>query len=175
MSKQGQHILDVCCGTGTIAITLEKIVANRLEDVKIWGIELVAEAIKDAEQNAALNNCNRVRFINDSAEKVLPSFLSDALTDAASTVARSYIAVLDPPRAGLPKRVLSTIRRSSQIDQLVMVNCDAHGLYDMARRLTRVDSRQTAPFLPIHAEVVDMFPQTKQMEIVTVWQRQQQK
>jgi tRNA (uracil-5-)-methyltransferase len=61
---------------------------------KVLGLELVAEAVKDAKANAQLNEINNCEFFTGKAEDILPSVLARATGD-------DIVAIVDPPRAGL--------------------------------------------------------------------------
>lgn len=67
--QEGTLLLDVCCGTGTIGISL----AGHVK--KVVGIDSVAEAIADAQANAALNGANNCEFLASTAEAVMDKIL----------------------------------------------------------------------------------------------------
>jgi len=81
-------LLDLCCGTGTIGLTL----ASRMK--KVIGVEMVHTAIEDAKINAALNGITNVEFFANKVEDVIESIIRSA-GDAP------IVAVVDPPRSGL--------------------------------------------------------------------------
>ncbi|KAG7251537.1 LOW QUALITY PROTEIN: hypothetical protein CRUP_004447 [Coryphaenoides rupestris] len=85
---QDSTVLDVCCGTGTIGISLAKRVR------KVIGIELCQEAVEDAKHNAKLNGLTNVEFHCGKAEDVFPKILN-------ALVSSKPHAIVDPPRAGL--------------------------------------------------------------------------
>ncbi|XP_071613705.1 tRNA (uracil-5-)-methyltransferase homolog B isoform X4 [Heliangelus exortis] len=82
-------LLDICCGTGTIGLSLAHQVS------KIIGIEVVEKAVEDARWNAAFNGISNCEFHSGKAEAVLPQLLS-SWEDA-----RPLVAVVNPSRAGL--------------------------------------------------------------------------
>lgn len=86
-------LLDVCCGTGTIGISLAHRVA------KVIGIELNDGAVKDAEKNAAANNVLNIQFMSGKAEDLVMKAISTGYQDGYKEI----VAVIDPPRAGLSK------------------------------------------------------------------------
>lgn len=92
------QLLDVCCGTGTIGLSL----AHRVHSVV--GVEMVEQAVQDANTNAADNGIANCRFICGKAEDVLPGMLGGdgSLLDEEAEL----VAVVDPPRAGLHPKVL---------------------------------------------------------------------
>ncbi|XP_053846253.1 tRNA (uracil-5-)-methyltransferase homolog B isoform X1 [Vidua macroura] len=82
-------LLDICCGTGTIGLSLAHQVS------KVIGVEVVEKAIEDAEWNAAFNGISNCEFRSGKAEAVLPQLL------ASWEDARPLVAVVNPSRAGL--------------------------------------------------------------------------
>eukprot|EP01117_Protostelium_nocturnum_P009539 TRINITY_DN3403_c0_g1_i3.p1 TRINITY_DN3403_c0_g1~~TRINITY_DN3403_c0_g1_i3.p1 ORF type:complete len:533 (-),score=179.09 TRINITY_DN3403_c0_g1_i3:264-1862(-) len=112
-------ILDLCCGTGTIGITMAKHVQS------VVGIEMIAEAIEDAKHNANLNGIENCQYLVGKAEDVMRS-TEGILRN------KKCIAVVDPPRAGLHPTVVKAIRKCSEIEHLVFVSCDKRGLIDNA-------------------------------------------
>ncbi|XP_010567124.1 PREDICTED: tRNA (uracil(54)-C(5))-methyltransferase homolog isoform X1 [Haliaeetus leucocephalus] len=86
-------LLDICCGTGTIGLSLAHQVS------KIIGIEVVVKAIEDARWNAAFNGISNCEFHSGKAETVLPQLLS-SWEDA-----QPLVAVVNPSRAGLRERI----------------------------------------------------------------------
>lgn len=65
---------------------------------KVLGLELVAEAVKDAKANAELNNIENCQFFTGKAEDILPTVLARANEE-------NVVAIVDPPRAGLRKYI----------------------------------------------------------------------
>jgi 23S rRNA (uracil1939-C5)-methyltransferase len=96
---QGKEtVVDVYCGTGTITLFLA-------QKAKIaYGIEIVPEAIKDAQKNAALNKITNANFILGDAAYALPKLVQEGV--------RPDVIVLDPPRAGCEEKVLAAIASS---------------------------------------------------------------
>lgn len=91
LSKQ-TLLLDVCCGTGTIGISLAAAVAH------VVGIELNADAVKDAEKNATVNKVTNIEFMAGKAEDLVSKVISNPEYHAKY---EEIVAVIDPPRAGL--------------------------------------------------------------------------
>jgi len=156
-------LVDVCCGTGTIGLAL----SNRFS--RVFGVECVEKAIEDAKKNAALNEVENVEFICGKAEDVLPEILDHDLKGADSLV-----AVVDPPRAGLHKRVLHAIRKCEAIKRFIYVSCDPKlakdDFCDLARQPTKKGFKGD-PFLPKRALPIDLFPQTHHCELVILFER----
>lgn len=107
-------VIDICCGTGSISLCLARSIKN------IVGVEMNGAAIKDAELNAKLNNIENAKFIVGKAEDSVP----DLLLKPEYKECEEFIAVVDPPRAGLHKNVIRAIRACSFINKIVFVSCD---------------------------------------------------
>ncbi|XP_060928303.1 tRNA (uracil-5-)-methyltransferase homolog A [Limanda limanda] len=157
---QDSTVLDVCCGTGTIGISLAKRVK------KVIGIEMCQAAVEDAKVNAKLNGLSNVEFHCGKAEDVLPNILN-------ALVSPSVTAIVDPPRAGLHSKVILAIRRAQHLKRLVYVACNAKAAMTNFIDLCRAPSNRVhgAPFRPVRAMAVDLFPQTMHMEMILLLER----
>ncbi|KAM8865757.1 tRNA (uracil-5-)-methyltransferase homolog A [Synchiropus picturatus] len=157
---QDSTVLDVCCGTGTIGISLAKRVK------KVIGIELCQEAVEDAKVNAKLNGLSNVEFHCGKAEDVFPSILN-------SVVSPNVTAIVDPPRAGLHSKVILAIRRAEHLKRLVYVACNGKAAMNNFIDLCRAPSNRVhgAPFRPVRAMAVDLFPQTMHVEMLLLLER----
>ncbi|XP_053276283.1 tRNA (uracil-5-)-methyltransferase homolog A [Pleuronectes platessa] len=157
---QDSTVLDVCCGTGTIGISLAKRVK------KVIGIELCKEAVEDAKVNAKLNGLSNVEFHCGKAEDVLPNILN-------ALVSPRVTAIVDPPRAGLHSKVILAIRRAQHLKRLIYVACNAKAAMNNFIDLCRAPSNRVhgAPFRPVRALAVDLFPQTMHMEMILLLER----
>ncbi|KAI8370452.1 S-adenosyl-L-methionine-dependent methyltransferase [Radiomyces spectabilis] len=129
-------LLDLCCGTGTIGITMSKSVD------RVIGIDIVPEAIADAQANAALNNIENVEF---TASKI-----EDRLDMIAQQQNDDVVAVLDPPRCDAKQALPNFISLCKPT----------------SRRFTG------APFVPSRAVIVDLFPHTEHYELMVEFVRQ---
>ncbi|XP_061622540.1 tRNA (uracil-5-)-methyltransferase homolog A isoform X2 [Phyllopteryx taeniolatus] len=157
---QDSIVLDVCCGTGTIGISLAKRVK------KVIGIELCQEAVEDAKVNAKLNGLSNVEFHCGKAEDLFPNILS-------ALVSPKVTAIVDPPRAGLHSKVILAIRRAEHLKRLIYVACNAKAAMKNFIDLCRAPSNRVhgAPFQPVRAMAVDLFPQTAHFEMVMLFER----
>lgn len=72
---QDTIILDICCGTGTIGLTLAK------KCKLVVGVEIIAEAIEDAKLNAEINEIKNVEYHSGKAEDILPNLLKRFTND----------------------------------------------------------------------------------------------
>ncbi|XP_038059258.1 tRNA (uracil-5-)-methyltransferase homolog A-like, partial [Patiria miniata] len=154
-------VLDVCCGTGTIGITLAKRVK------KVIGIEMNQQAIDDAVFNAKANNLSNIEYVCGKAEVVLPDMTQD-LKDCDDIV-----GIVDPPRPGMPPKVLQAIRRCSTLRRLIYVSCHPQNAINNFIDLCRPISNRNKgiPFRPTKAVAVDLFPHTKHCELVILFER----
>jgi len=151
-------VLDVCCGVGTIGICA----AKRCK--RIIGLELVPEAVKSAEENAALNGISNATYYVGKAEDTLPQVLKE-LGDVGDVC-----AIVDPPRAGLHKTVLDALKSYDRVSRLVYVSCNPETLVDDVVRLCSPQEGRDA-FVPMRAVAVDMFPHTLHCEMILLLER----
>ncbi|XP_047029740.1 uncharacterized protein LOC124637375 [Helicoverpa zea] len=154
-------VVDICCGTGTIGLCFAEHCS------KVLGLEMIAEAVKDAKANAELNGIENCEFFTGKAEDILPSVLARATGD-------DVIAIVDPPRAGLHMRAVTQLRNTKKVKRLVYISCSPSSVVKNFIDLTRPSSKtlRGAPFLPVRAVPVDMFPQTKHVELAILFERE---
>ncbi|KAG8597344.1 hypothetical protein GDO81_002256 [Engystomops pustulosus] len=157
---ENSTVLDVCCGTGTIGISLAKKVK------KVVGIELCQEAISDAKANAEINNLNNIEFRCGKAEDIFPNLIN-------SYTAQSPVAIVDPPRAGLHSKVIIAIRKAEHLKRLIYVSCNPKAALNNFVDLCRAPSNRVKgrPFRPVRAMAVDLFPQTPHCELLILFER----
>lgn len=162
-AKENQVLLDICCGTGAIGLSL----ANQVS--RVVGVEVVEQAVEDARWNAALNGITNCEFHSGKAEVVLPQLLSQANGQALT-------AVVNPSRAGLHYRVVRAIRNCEAIRTLIYVSCkpDGEAMRNFIECCCPVDPRKKLmgeAFTPLLAVPVDLFPHTPHCELVLVFAR----
>ncbi|KAI9485396.1 MAG: S-adenosyl-L-methionine-dependent methyltransferase [Benjaminiella poitrasii] len=147
-------LLDLCCGTGTIGITM----ANSVN--RVIGIEMVSEAIMDAKENAMANNVKNIEFYAGKVE--------DKLDVVAKENNEEIVAVLDPPRSGVHNSVIRAIRESPTIKKVIFISCDAKQAMQNFIGLCRPTSNRfkESPFRPSRALSVDLFPHTDHCELM---------
>lgn len=143
--KENDTVFDIYCGIGTISLFLAQ------KATKVYGIEIVEAAIKDAKINAKLNNLDNVEFYTGKAEEVVPKMYKEGKT--------ANVVVVDPPRKGCDEKVLDTIV-SMAPDRVVYVSCNPSTL---ARDLAYLDERG---YRCSEIQPVDMFPHTMHVECV---------
>lgn len=147
-------LLDLCCGTGTIGITMAKSVD------RVIGIEMIPEAIVDAKANALLNNMTNVQY---HASKV-----EEKIDIVANEKNETVIAVLDPPRSGVHSSVIRAVRESQQIEKVIFISCDPKQAMQNFIGLCRPTSNRFKgmPFKPSRAVSIDLFPHTDHCEMM---------
>lgn len=148
--KGDETVFDLYCGIGSISLFL----AQRAK--KVYGIEIVPEAIKDAKKNADLNNFSNTEFLLGAAEKEVPKLYEKGIT--------ADVVVVDPPRKGCEEVVLETMVKMSP-KKIVYVSCNPSTL---ARDLAYLEERgyETKEVQP-----VDLFPHTSHVECVVLMSR----
>ena len=104
-----ETVFDLYCGIGTISLFLAQ------KAKKVYGIEIVAEAIEDAKRNAKLNGMTNTEFIVGKAEVEVPRLYAKGIIADA--------VVVDPPRKGIEEIVLETIAKM-QPPKIVYVSCN---------------------------------------------------
>lgn len=107
----GETVWDLYCGIGTISLFLAQ------KAGKVYGVEIVPQAIEDARENARLNGMENVEFFVGKAEEVLPE-------QYEKNHVRADVIVVDPPRKGCDAKCLETIVKM-QPKRLVYVSCDS--------------------------------------------------
>jgi len=145
-----ERVFDLFCGIGTVGLSL----ASRAGEV--WGLEGVADAVADAEQNAVLNGIENARFVHADARLGLRPLVAEA--------GRPDVVVVDPPRAGLSKKIVRRLLEC-QASRIVYVSCNPTTLAPNAAQLTE------AGYTLRRVQPVDMFPQTPHVECVAVLER----
>jgi 23S rRNA (uracil1939-C5)-methyltransferase len=145
-----ERVFDLFCGIGTLGLSL----ASHAGEV--WGVEIVPEAIADAEENARRNGVGNAHFRAGDARKEIRPLLDEA--------GRPDVVVVDPPRAGLSKKV---VRRLIECDapRIVYVSCNPTTLAPNAAQLAEAGYRVR------RVKPVDMFPQTPHIECVALLER----
>lgn len=153
-------LLDVCCGTGTIGICFSKYCGE------VLGIEIIPDAIKDAKENAVKNGITNCEFFVGKAEDLLAPAIQ-------RTTKSNIIAVVDPPRAGLPQKALLTLRKAKKLNRVIYISCNPRAAMKNLIDLARPSSKQFLgePLIPVKAIAVDMFPHTNHCELILCLER----
>jgi 23S rRNA (uracil1939-C5)-methyltransferase len=146
-----QRVFDLFCGIGTLGLIMAQ------EAGEVWGIEVVPEAIVDAEENARLNGIENAQFRAGDARKEIRPLVEEA--------GRPDLVVVDPPRAGLSKKI---VRRLIECEapRIVYVSCNPTTLAPNAAQLAEAGYRLR------RVKPVDMFPQTPHIECVALLEKE---
>ncbi len=111
-----EYVWDLYCGIGTISLFLAQ------KAKKVYGVEIVPQAIEDAKNNAKLNGIENAEFFVGKAEEVLPRFYEN-LKEGDAMLTPDVI-VVDPPRKGCDQACLDTMLKM-QPKRIVYVSCDS--------------------------------------------------
>jgi len=164
-SEKEKILLDICCGTGTIGISLSQ------HFKKVLGLEIIDEAVQNANKNAKINNIQNIEFISGPAENTLP----EVIAPYHDTTKFSVSAILDPPRNGLHHSLISNVRTCTPIKRLVYISCNigAKRAIENFCDLTREGSKRMRGerFSLKSVTPVDMFPNTDHVESILVFER----
>lgn len=138
-------VYDLYCGTGSIGIFVSK------KAKKIIGVEMVAAAIEDAKENAALNNlAGTAFFAGDVTDVCNDNFFAEH--------GRPDVIITDPPRAGMHEKLVRKILDIAA-PTVVYVSCNPA---TQARDLNLLDEK----YMVTKIQPVDMFPHTLHIENV---------
>jgi 23S rRNA (uracil1939-C5)-methyltransferase len=140
-----ETVIDAYCGIGTISLFLAQ------KAKKVYGVEIVPEAIEDARRNAELNNITNAEFAVGKSEDVIPEWKKQGISPD--------VIVVDPPRKGCDEELLKTIIEMKP-GRVVYVSCNPATL---ARDLRILED---GGFKTVEVQPVDMFPQTTHVEAV---------
>ena len=140
-------VFDLYCGIGTISLFMSKFAK------KVYGIEIVEEAVKMAKENAQNNNVSNTEFFAGDVEIVLDDLINNKGLKAD-------VVMFDPPRKGLDKKSIDNIL-NIRPKKIVYISCNPATLIrDLADFENEYDIKTIIP--------VDMFPFTSHVECVTV-------
>ena len=120
---------------------------------KVYGIEIVEEAIEDAKENAKLNKVGNTEFIAGDVELILDDLINNkkVIPD---------VIMIDPPRKGLDNKSIENILKVSP-KKMVYISCNPATLVrDLAKLEEKYEIKMIRP--------VDMFPFSKHVECVSV-------
>lgn len=142
-------LCDLYCGIGTIGIFASKKVK------KVYGIEIVKEAVEVAKENAKINNVNNIEFIIGDVEQAFKDLIEE------KNIIPTAI-IVDPPRRGLDETTISKIL-DLEVKKLVYVSCNpATMVRDIKLMNEKYEVKEIQP--------IDMFPFTSSIENVAVLQ-----
>ncbi len=145
-----ETVCDLYCGAGTISLLLAR------HAKQVIGIEVVPQAVRDAEENARRNGVSNVRFLAGETESLLPGLVKEGL--------RPDAVVLDPPRKGCEESVLRALIDAGP-ERIVYVSCDPATLARDAKILC------TGGYRAEKCRGVDLFCWTGHVETVCLLTR----
>lgn len=142
---KNQVVLDLYCGVGTLGQSIAKI------SKKVYGIEIVSNAIVNAKANALINNIHNVTY-----------FTGDVASNLSKIKEDVDVIICDPPRSGLDKKTINQIIQFKP-KQLIYISCNP---LTLARDLNSFSMYQIT-----NIEGFDMFPYTSHVECISVLYR----
>lgn len=143
--RGNEIVYDLYCGTGSIGIFVSK------QAKKIIGVEMIAAAIDDAKENAALNNLTTAEFYAGDVIDICND-------DFFAAHGRPNVIITDPPRAGMHEKLVKKILEIAA-PTVVYVSCNPA---TQARDLNLLDEK----YMVTKVQPVDMFPHTHHIENV---------
>ena len=159
-----ETVWDLYCGTGTISLFLATAAA------KVYGVEIIPEAIEDAKHNAEDNGIDNATFLVGKAEDIIirssDSGIDNEDNGRIVMNERPDVVVVDPPRKGCDPALIETITESSP-ERIVYVSCDPATL---ARDLKIMCE---AGYELKEATPCDLFPHTVHCECAVLLQKQE--
>lgn len=140
-------VFDLYCGIGTISLFMAKYAK------KVYGVEIVKQAVDDANENARLNDVDNVEFIAGDTEVVLDNLINNMNI-------KPNVVMIDPPRRGMDSKSVQNILRIKP-DRFVYISCNPATLVrDLAKFEEVYEIKGIQP--------VDMFPWTSHVECCSV-------
>ncbi len=146
----GETVLDLYCGVGTLGLFMAKAGAG-----KVVGIELVKEAVLNANRNAVINGIVNAIYYTGKAEEELPRLREEGEIEKADVV------ILDPPRKGCDEALLKAVVET-EADRIVYISCDPATLSRDIKYLSENGYEY------VKGTPVDMFPHTGHTETVAL-------
>lgn len=145
-----ETVFDLYSGIGTISI----FIADNAK--KVYGVEVVEQAVFDAKENAEINEIRNVEFIQGGAEVIVPEMYKEGK--------KADVVFVDPPRKGCDEKLLETIKEM-KAQKVVYISCNPATLARDLKYLTDngYEIKKVQP--------VDMFPQTSHVENVVLLEK----
>ena len=145
-----ETVFDLYSGIGTISI----FIADNAK--KVYGVEVLEQAVFDAKENAEINEIRNVEFIQGEAEVIVPEMYKEGK--------KADVVFVDPPRKGCDEKLLETIKEM-KAQKVVYISCNPATLARDLKYLTDngYEIKKVQP--------VDMFPQTSHVENVVLLEK----
>ena len=140
-------VCDLYCGIGTIGIFASKFAK------KVYGIEIVNQAIEDAKANANLNKINNIEFICGDVEDAFEQLIKKEHVNP-------NVVIVDPPRRGLDENTIKNILKL-EVERVVYISCNPA---TMVRDLKMMEEKYDI----VEVQPVDMFPFTSHIENISI-------
>ena len=150
--KGEETVWDLYCGIGTISLFLAQ------KAKKVYGVEIVPQAIDDARNNAKINGIENAEFFVGKAEEVLPEYYENYEREQGKK-AYADVIVVDPPRKGCDETLLQTMVQMRP-ERIVYVSCDSATLARDLKYLCENGYEMKK------VRAVDQFPMTTHVETV---------
>ena len=156
---------DLYCGIGTISLFLAK------HAKEVYGVESVEDAVRDARNNARLNNIENVEFETGRAEDVMPAYV-----DRHKSEHRKHpvdVIVVDPPRKGLDDVTIGVMLAMAP-PRIVYVSCDPATMSRDLKKLTAAQKDAAGnkySYKLQRVQPVDQFGHTVHVETVVLMSR----
>ena len=145
-----ERVFDLFCGIGTIGLTMAR------QAGEVWGLEIVPEAIEDAERNARANKIENAHFMAANARTGVRPLVEKA--------GKPDVVIVDPPRAGLSQKIVRRVLEC-EAKKIVYISCNPTTLAPNAAQLGEAGYRLA------RVRPVDMFPQTPHIECVALFEK----
>ncbi|OSP81806.1 23S rRNA (uracil(1939)-C(5))-methyltransferase RlmD [Leuconostoc citreum] len=149
--KPTDVVVDAYSGIGTITLSIADQVA------KVYGVEVVEDAVLDAEKNAQNNHIDNVEFVTADAPEQMTQWAADGL--------KPDVVFVDPPRKGLTNELISAVS-AMQPKTFVYISCNPATLARDTVQILAEGFHIDGPIQPI-----DQFPQTTHVESVLIFKR----
>ncbi|HBF74395.1 MAG TPA: 23S rRNA (uracil(1939)-C(5))-methyltransferase RlmD [Lactobacillus sp.] len=147
--SDNETVIDAYSGVGTIGLSI----AHAAKEVR--GMDVIADAVDDANENAQINNIDNVHYETGTAETIIPNWLNEGF--------RPDALIVDPPRTGLDDGLINAIL-SAKPKKFVYISCNPSTL---ARDLVKLTNQYHVDYI----QSVDMMPQTARCEAVVKFTR----
>ena len=145
--EKSDIVFDLYCGIGTIGIFISKFVK------KVIGVEIVEQAIENANRNARINNIENIEFLCGDVEKILDDLVNiDKL--------KPDIVFVDPPRKGLDEKTIQNIINVYP-KMVIYISCNPATLVRDLRKFEKY-------YIIEEVQLIDMFPFTTHVECCSV-------
>lgn len=145
-TKNSHNIIDLYCGVGTLSIVASN------NNSYVLGVEIVENAIIDANLNKKLNNKNNIEFICNDTKKIIEKITSDFDT-----------IIFDPPRSGVSSKIIEKVI-NEEINKIIYVSCDP---VTLVRDLKLLENNYNI----IDFKLLEMFPNSEHVESIVLLER----